>query len=278
MDNPWTPPHIYGPAPDVTLADIEWRIQGNDTREYDGQTKALFLAYFDARIAAKLMDEWVGPENWTDKYEISTIAGKEAMWCTVSVRVGEDLWVSKRDIGTASNFEAQKGIVSDALKRAVTKWGPGRNIYEYPKLWATCGVSRAGTPYKNRDTEGDITRQLKKLGLLDVASVAAEPPAPKPSTPKATTSGARAAKQAVAKAAAAPDVDAPGVDEELWAGFVELDRMLSDESRKEMRKYWVETYGTKAPSRKGSTNAQIELLVSKGNELLTQQSTDEEPF
>lgn len=272
MSNIWTPPQIYGPAPDVSLDDIEWRIQGNDTREYDGQTKALFLAYFDARIAAKLMDEWVGPENWSDRYEVSTIAGKEAMWCAVSVRVGDDLWVTKRDIGTASNFEAQKGLVSDALKRAVTKWGPGRNIYEYPKLWATCGVSRSGTPYKNRDTESDITRQLKKLGLVEGAPTRA------PSASAEPTSTTRVAKQAVAKAAAAPEADSSGVDEELWSGFVELDRMLTDDSRKEMRKFWVETYGTKAPSRKGSTNAQIESLMSKGNELLTRQTADEGPF
>jgi hypothetical protein len=81
---PDKPNKIYGPAPDVHIDDVEWRVQGNDVREFDGQSKGLFLAYFDARIAARLMDEWVGPENWQDSYEIGVVGGKEAMWCAVS--------------------------------------------------------------------------------------------------------------------------------------------------------------------------------------------------
>ena len=37
--------------------------------------------------------------------------------------------VSKSDIGTASNWEASKGAVSDCLKRAAIQFGLGRYLY-----------------------------------------------------------------------------------------------------------------------------------------------------
>lgn len=267
-----TPPRVYGPAPDVSLDDVEWRVQGNDVREFDGQSKALFLAYFDARIAARLMDEWVGPENWKDDYESGVIGGKEAMWCSVSVRVGDE-WVTKRDIGTAPNFEAQKGIVSDAFKRAVTKWGPGRNIYDLPRLWATCKVGRNGTPYKTKETDADINRQLTKLGVAvnKTSSTQAEPQETRPATRAKSE-----AKKAAAKVAASPDLDVPGVDEQTWDTFMSLNRELDENGRREVRKFWIDTYGSQSPSRKTSTNAQIENLISKVNELLGDQRVDED--
>lgn len=267
------PPRVYGPAPDVSLDDVEWRVQGNDVREFDGQSKALFLAYFDARIAARLMDEWVGPENWQDDYTPGVIGGKEAMWCTVSVRVGDE-WVSKRDIGTAPNFEAQKGVVSDALKRAVTKWGPGRNIYDLPRLWATCKVGRNGTPYKTKETDADINRQLGKLGFA-VSKTAPSLPVEQPSSSRATP----AAKKTAAKVATSPDIEPTGVDEQVWGEFMLLNQELSEDRRREVRKFWIDTYGSQSPSRQTSTNAQITVLIGKVRELLDSQQVDEEaPF
>jgi hypothetical protein len=45
--------------------------------------------------------------------------------------------ISKSDVGDASNFEGNKGCVSDALKRAAVQWGVGRYLYSLPAVWVT---------------------------------------------------------------------------------------------------------------------------------------------
>ena len=124
-----------GLAPLVPLADVKWRV---DSTPSNG--KARFIPYIDAYIAASLLDEWVGPENWKDDYSLAP-HGK-ALMCHLGIKhpvSGE--WVSKTDVGVASNTEAEKGTVSDAFKRAASlKWGVARNVYRLPNVWAVVNV------------------------------------------------------------------------------------------------------------------------------------------
>lgn len=167
------------PAPSVPLSDVEWRV---DSKPKDG--KARFVPHINARIAAALMDEWVGPENWKDAYRVATIAGKEAVVAEVSVYVGgsepstqsapgievtsfggSGQWVTKTDVGVASQTEPQKGAVSDAFKRVVSvKWGAGRNVYDLPTLWAPCREWNEKA-YPNDQTQPSILAQLKARGF-----------------------------------------------------------------------------------------------------------------
>ena len=89
------------------------------------------LLYMDARAAALLLDEAVGPMNWRCSYK--DINGK--MYCNVDIW-DEDKkeWVSKENVGTESKTEAEKGEASDALKRAVATWGV-RELYTSPFTW-----------------------------------------------------------------------------------------------------------------------------------------------
>lgn len=152
------------PAPAIPLDKVEWRVDGKPNQE---GTKARFVAYFDARDAMVLLDEWVGQENWSDSYRETTIDGKAAVFCTLSIRVGDE-WVSRTDVGVPSQFEPQLGAVSHAFKRAVVKWGVGRNVYELPGLWAPCNTRTANgktQAYPNDKSLPDIHRQLKRLGF-----------------------------------------------------------------------------------------------------------------
>lgn len=85
---------------------------------------ASVVAYIDARDAMDLLDEVVGAENWQDDYKI--VNGQ--MFAGVGIYVN-DQWVWKWDTGTESQTEKEKGIVSDAFKRACVKWGIGRFLY-----------------------------------------------------------------------------------------------------------------------------------------------------
>lgn len=90
------------------------------------------LLYKNARVDMALMDEVVGPLNWTRTHEL--INGN--LFCTVSVRDEDNnVWVSKQDVGVESYTEKEKGQASDAFKRACVNWGIGRELYTSPFIW-----------------------------------------------------------------------------------------------------------------------------------------------
>jgi hypothetical protein len=108
---------------------ISWRSQ---TLTRDGD-KALALAYIDARDVMDRLDEVCGPANWKDEYEIH---GAKTL-CKISIRIDNE-WVWKTDGAGDTQVEAEKGSLSDALKRAAVKWGIGRYLYALPAIWVEC--------------------------------------------------------------------------------------------------------------------------------------------
>jgi len=90
------------------------------------------LLYKDARVDMRMLDEVFGPLNWQRKHEV--IDGK--LFCTVSVwDEHKGQWVSKQDVGTESNTEAEKGQASDSFKRACFNLGIGRELYTAPNIF-----------------------------------------------------------------------------------------------------------------------------------------------
>ena len=83
------------------------------------------LDYITARVCQYILDDAVGPENWScDFKEI-----KGLLMCGISIKVNGE-WVTKWDTGTEANFEGEKSIVSDSFKRACVVWGIGRDLYK----------------------------------------------------------------------------------------------------------------------------------------------------
>lgn len=109
---------------------VSWRAQSL-TR--DG-TKALALAYIDARDVMERLDAVCGPANWQDSYTETT---RGRVICTISIRCG-DTWVAKSDGAGDTDVEGDKGAISDAFKRAAVKWGVGRYLYDLPSIWVPC--------------------------------------------------------------------------------------------------------------------------------------------
>ena len=92
----------------------------------------ILLLYKDARCDMNILDETVGPMNWTRGH---TLIG-DRLYCTVSILDKETgIWVSKQDVGTESNTEKEKGQASDSFKRACFNWGIGRELYTSPFIW-----------------------------------------------------------------------------------------------------------------------------------------------
>ncbi len=108
---------------------ISWRAQ---SLTKDGN-KALALAYIDARDVMDRLDAVCGSQNWQDRYEFH---GTRTI-CYLSIRVDGE-WITKADGAGDSDVEAEKGAISDALKRAAVKWGIGRYLYSIETPWVPC--------------------------------------------------------------------------------------------------------------------------------------------
>lgn len=114
----------------LTANDIECRAQ-----QVDKAFKwCSLLLYKNARVDMQILDETFGRFGWQRSHEI--INGR--LYCTVSIYdEAKKQWVSKQDVGTESNTEAEKGQASDAFKRACFNIGIGRELYTSPKIFVT---------------------------------------------------------------------------------------------------------------------------------------------
>lgn len=113
-------------------------------------TKALALAYVNARDVMNRLDEVCGEAGWQCRY--SHANGKTV--CDIGIKVNSDAvifgdkpkdmnlipgeWVWKADGAGDSDIEAEKGALSDAFKRAAVRWGIGRYLYDLESPWVPC--------------------------------------------------------------------------------------------------------------------------------------------
>lgn len=119
--------------PLLKAEDIECRIQKITSEG------AVLLLYKTARVDMRILDEVYGEMNWQRYHEV--INGN--LFCTISVWDSEkSQWVSKQDVGTESNAEAEKGQASDAFKRAGFAWGIGRELYDAPFIFIHAPVDK----------------------------------------------------------------------------------------------------------------------------------------
>ena len=112
-------------------------------------TRALAIAYIDARLVMDRLDDVFGPGGWQDEY---TPLPNGSVLCRLSAKIGGE-WVAKTDVGGESEQpdegDRTKAAFSDALKRAAVKFGVGRYIYRLPHQWADYDPQKkrfVGTP------------------------------------------------------------------------------------------------------------------------------------
>lgn len=88
------------------------------------------LLYKSARVDANILDETVGNLNWSKTYT------RDNHNCILSIWDSEkNCWIQKEDTGTESYSEAEKGLASDAFKRAGFAFGIGRELYTAPNIF-----------------------------------------------------------------------------------------------------------------------------------------------
>lgn len=134
----------------LRIDEIDFRIQSINKGGY-----ATILAYKDARVDMKILDEAVGALNWKREH-VNNNAN-----CIVSIwDEDKKQWVSKEDTGTESFTEKEKGLASDSFKRACFNWGIGRELYDFPMI----KVKLETDEFK---VEGDKVKPTFKLNLRE---------------------------------------------------------------------------------------------------------------
>lgn len=219
---------------DIPLEDFEWRplFSFDSAQGRTGQ----YAAYPDARTVAKHLDRLFTPWGWKDEY---TLAGNSVV-CHLSIKDKEaNEWVTKSDIGVASNQEPQKGAFSDAFKRAAAKWGVGRNAYDITGIYGPVD-DKDRMPKKAPDG-----RPMEEW-LVDKAYAALRDNATRP----LSSDSVPAPEPVPAPAPAAEVVEDLEVPDEEWQSFMSIVKALPAEGKGLVKSWWEENgSGTSQPQR-----------------------------
>ena len=119
--------------------DIEWRVSRAGMT--GDKVWAMVLAYVTNRAIMERLDDVLGQENWKNEYLPAPNGGT---LCGLSIKIGDE-WVTKYDGADNTNFEAVKGGLSGAMKRAGVQWGIGRYLYRLPEMFAV--IDQNGVHY-----------------------------------------------------------------------------------------------------------------------------------
>ena len=124
--------------------------------------KANMLLYIDSRCVTNLLDETVGCFNWQSEfYEVNgQTIGKLGIW-----DAEKEQWIWKSDVGTESNIEAEKGLISDTYKRLLSRWGVCE-LYSSPKIQID-DDGYGNTGYKVTEIEYDENRKITHLVIAN---------------------------------------------------------------------------------------------------------------
>lgn len=107
--------------------------------------KAQMLVYIDARDVQDRLDEVCG-YNWSNS--IKEVKGR--LICELTIN-----GITKSDGAGDTDFEGEKGGISDAFKRSAVMWGVGRYLYDAKNYstWLT---------YEDGDTDFTIVKRAKE--------------------------------------------------------------------------------------------------------------------
>lgn len=149
-DSPTLAQQLQVPFP---AEQLKWRIaQTGRTRK---GSWAQLRAYLDKSTVEQRFDEVFGPMGWACEYRPGPAGGLVCRILAISPEmalaaadVGDATWPKswpyKEDGAENTDIESVKGGLSDAFKRAATRWGVGRYLYRLDStfVWGVEGKDR----------------------------------------------------------------------------------------------------------------------------------------
>lgn len=129
----------------ITKDEVEWKPRTGGISS-QGKPWVLVLAYIDARAAMMRLDKYcvwkdrytliMGPNPSSEKKDQTDFSG---MLCELSIFDPEAKeWITRCDGASFSEVDPFKGAISGALKRACSKFGMGRDLYDLPETFPKC--------------------------------------------------------------------------------------------------------------------------------------------
>lgn len=120
------------------------------------KSRALALAFVDARQYQTRLDRLAGPEGWAVEYRA---VGERAILCRLTI-----LGVTREDVGecAAADENAWTSATMQAFKRACAAFGMGRYLYSLPQPW--CDYDRERKRFA--DAAAAARRIYEQAGLL----------------------------------------------------------------------------------------------------------------
>ena len=95
-------------------------------------TSAMGLAYVNVRQVHDRLNTVMGTD-WQTKHEVF---GAKTI-CSLGLKLDGE-WIWRSDGAGDTTYEADKGAISDSLKRAAVSFGIGRHLYDLPSVWIKC--------------------------------------------------------------------------------------------------------------------------------------------
>lgn len=114
----------------ATRAPYEGEIK--DGKAKDGDKMGKPLCYVDVRAVYDRLDTVCGPDGWQDTY---TQGLANSIVCNIGIRMPNGEWLWKANGAGGTDVEAEKGMMSDAFKRAGVCWGVARYLYDLDAPW-----------------------------------------------------------------------------------------------------------------------------------------------
>lgn len=133
--------------------EVSWRTQRVFQSYKDKKWYALALAYLSVRQVQDRLTEVMG-QNWQCNH---TVYGSKTV-CSLGLKLDGE-WIWRSDGAGDTNFEADKGGISDSLKRAGVAWGIGRYLYDLKNTYVPCNVNASGKHMKFSVDPWDIVRK-----------------------------------------------------------------------------------------------------------------------
>lgn len=143
-----------------------WDRQNNKPKDPNKPVKAQMLVYIDSRDVQDRLDEVCRLCTWTWENDFKEVNGR--LVCNLTLK-GLNLTITRSDGAGDTDFEAEKGGLSDALKRAAVLFGVGRYLYNAKNFntWIKYEKKENGEmetdfdmPNKAKEELADVARQL----------------------------------------------------------------------------------------------------------------------